>query len=96
MKQIKGIALTEKGVLKNAVRSAIKERDNAELESVLNDLGYEYVENKNAYVQTRVDQNGNEVYTVLTMTISTKHPSDLAERKSKPKAKATDNEVEVE
>lgn len=95
MKQIKGIALTEKNVLKAQVRNSIKEIDNAHLNPVLADLGYEYVADKNAYVQTRVDQNGTEVYTVLTMTVSTKHPSELAERKPRAKAKATE-EVEVE
>ena len=95
MKQIKGIALTEKSVLKNAVRNSIKEIDNASLEPVLEDLGYEYVADKNAYVQTRVDQNGNLVHTVLTMTITTKHPNDLAERKPKAKAKSTES-VEIE
>lgn len=95
MKKINGNALTEKGVLKAQVRNAIKEKDTAELESVLAELCYYYVADKNAYVQTRVDENGVNVYTVLTMTVSTKHPSNLAERKAKPKAKATE-EVEVE
>lgn len=96
MKHINGIALTEKGVLKTAVRNAIKSKDNAELEPVLNELGFEYVEDKNAYVMAREDQNGNLVYTVLTMTISTKHPSDLAERKPKAKKQTESQEVEVE
>lgn len=95
MKTINGVALTDKGVIKNAVRNTIKAKDNAELFSPMSNLGYEYVEDKNAYVLTRVDNNGNEVYTVLTMTITTKHPSDLAERKSKPKAKTTE-EIEIE
>lgn len=96
MKKINGIALTEKGVLKTAVRNAIKSKDNAELEMVLAELGYTYVEDKNAYVVTREDNNGNLVHTVLTMTISTKHPSDLAERKPKAKKPTESQEVEVE
>ena len=96
MKHINGIALTEKGVLKTAVRNAIKSKDNAELEMVLVELGYTYVEDKNAYVLTREDNNGNAVHTVLTMTISTKHPSDLAERKPKAKKPNESQEVEVE
>lgn len=95
MKKINGIALTEKGVLKNAVRTAIKEKDTAVLVDALTDLGFEYVEDKNAFALTRVDENGSNVYTVLTMTISTKHPSDLAERKSKPKA-STEKDIEIE
>lgn len=95
MKKINGIALTEKGVLKNAVRTAIKEKDTAVLVDALADLGFEYVEDKNAFALTRVDENGSNVYTVLTMTISTKHPSDLAERKSKPKA-FTEKDIEIE
>ena len=96
MKTIKGIALTEKNVLKTAVRNAIKSKDNTELEPVLTELGYEFVEDKNAYVLTREDQNGNLVHTVLTMTITTKHPSDLAERKPKAKKSTESQEVEVE
>jgi hypothetical protein len=96
MKHINGIALTEKGVLKTAVRNAIKSKDNAELEPVLTEIGFDYVEDKNAYVLAREDNNGNAVYTVLTMTISTKHPSDLAERKPKAKKPTESQEVEVE
>lgn len=96
MKKINGIALTEKGVLKTAVRNAIKSKDNADLEPVLTEIGFDYVEDKNAYVMTREDQNGNLVHTVLTMTISTKHPSDLAERKPKAKKPTESQEVEVE
>jgi hypothetical protein len=96
MKHINGIALTEKGVLKTAVRNAIKSKDNAELEPVLTEIGFDYVEDKNAYVLAREDNNGNAVYTVLTMTISTKHPSELAERKPKAKKPTESQEVEVE
>lgn len=96
MKHINGIALTEKGVLKTAVRNAIKSKDSAELENVLLELGYTYVENKNAYVLTREDNEDNAVYTVLTMTITTKHPSELAERKPKAKKSTESQEVEVE
>lgn len=96
MKKINGIALTEKNVLKTAVRNAIKSKDNTELNPALTELGYEFVEDKNAYVLTREDQNGNLVHTVLTMTISTKHPSDLAERKPKAKKSTENQEVEVE
>lgn len=96
MKHINGIALTEKGVLKTAVRNAIKSKDNAELEPVLTEIGFDYVEDKNAYVLVREDNNGNAVYTVLTMTISTKHPSELAERKPKAKKPTENQEVEVE
>lgn len=96
MKTIKGNALTEKNVLKTAVRNAIKAKDTAELETVMSDLGYDYVAEKNAYVQTREDAHGNQVHTVLTMTISTKHPSDLAERKPKAKKSADTDTVEVE
>ena len=95
MKRINGIALTEKGVLKAQVRNAIKDKEVGYLTPNLEDMGYEYVESKNCYVQTRVDQNGTEVYTVLTMTVSTKHPLNLAERKAKPKASATED-IEVE
>lgn len=94
MKQIKGNALTEKGVLKAQVRDTIKTIDSKELSSNLEDLGYEYIPNKNAYVLTRVDTNGNNVYTILSMTVSTKHPTELAEKKSKPKAKAEVVEIE--
>ena len=95
MKQIKGIALTEKGVLKAQVRNAIKDKEITHLTPALAEMGYEYVESKNCYVQTRVDSNGTEVYSVLTLTISTKHPTNLAERKAKPKASATED-IEVE
>lgn len=95
MKKINGIALTEKGVLKNAVRTAIKDKDTAVLEGVLAELGFEYVADKNAFVLTRVDEKGSNVYTVLTMTVSTKHPNELAERKSKPKA-STEKDIEIE
>lgn len=96
MKNIKGIALTDKGVLKTAVRNAIKTKDMDEALTALSALGYEYVEEKNAFVQAREDIKGNLVYTVLTMTVSTKHPSELAERKPRAKKNSSPDTFEVE
>ena len=94
MKKICGVALTEKGVLKPSVRTAIKNKDVAELQGVLVD--FEYVAEKGAFVMTRVDNDGNEIYTVLNMTVSTTHPLNLAERKGKPKKASTKEEIEIE
>lgn len=96
MKKIFGVALTDKGVLKPAVRTAIKGKDVEELSNILADYGYEYCADKGAFVLTRADNNDNEIYTVLTMTVSTTHPSNLAERKGKPKKASTKEEIEIE
>lgn len=88
--------LTEKGVLKNNVRASVKEHDSKKVADTLNTLGFEYVADKNAYVKTRVDMNGVEIYTVLTMTVTTKHPSDLAERKPKAKKASEPSAIEIE
>lgn len=88
--------LTEKGVLKNGVRTSIKGHDSVKVADTLETLGFEYVADKNAYVKTRVDMNGVEIYTVLTMTVTTKHPSDLAERKPKAKTPSDPNSIEIE
>ena len=88
--------LTEKGVLKAHVRNQIKTNDYNKLVEVLAELGYEPVKEKNAFAKARQDKDGNVVYTTLTMAVSTKHPSELAEKKSKPKAKAEIEEIEVE
>lgn len=88
--------LTEKGVLKNNVRASVKAHDSEKVADTLNTLGFEYVADKNAYVKTRVDMNGVEIYTVLTMTVTTKHPSDLAERKPKAKKASEPSAIEIE
>ena len=96
MKKILGVALTEKGVLKPSVRTAIKNKDVAELQGIIDTMGFEYCADKNAFVLTRSDANGNEIYTVLSMTVSTTHPSNLAERKGKPKKASVKEEIEIE
>ena len=88
--------LTDKGVLKNGVRTAIKDNDSGKIATALEDLGYEYVADKNAYVKTRYDVNGVAIHTVLTMTVTTKHPSELAERKPKAKTPSDPNAIELE
>lgn len=88
--------LTEKGVLKNNVRASVKAHDSEKVADTLNTLGFEYVADKNAYVKTRVDMNGVEIYTVLTMTVTTKHPNDLAERKPKAKKASEPSAIEIE
>lgn len=80
MKKINGIAISEKGALKNAVRSGIVDKVVNEVD--LSNLGFEYDSNKKAYYQTYEDRQGNKVYATLTLTIGLKAPSEKAERKS--------------
>ena len=58
MTKVKGIMLTEKGVVKKVVRDNIASIESKKIAS----LGYEKVENKNVLVNEYVDTSGNMVY----------------------------------
>lgn len=88
-------ALTAKGVLSAKVREAIKSNDSNAVATALEGLGFEYVKEKNAFVKARAAQDAT-VYTILTMTVSTLHPMDAAERKSKPKKAVENVEIEID
>lgn len=95
MKNVKGIAVTEKGALKPLVRNKIKSLDLNAVAELLADYGFTIVEGKNAVALERKDENDNSIYTVLTMTISTLNPTAKAERVYKSKAKPTET-IEIE
>lgn len=81
MAKINGVVLTEKGVVKTAVRKGIVEREMKNLE--IN--GFERVEEKATLVKEYTDLKGNVIFATLTLTVSTTDP-----RIEKPKkAKAT-------
>lgn len=91
MAKINGKALTEKGVVKAQVRNGIVEREMKALAS--NDLkGYDRVENKNVMVKEYVSENG-VVYATLTLTVSNKHPLDLAPKTTKKKVEKETFEI---
>ena len=70
MAQIKGIALTEKGVVKTGVRNGIVESQAPKIESI----NFERVENKNIFYKEYVDSKGNVIYATITLTIGTSNP----------------------
>lgn len=81
MAKINGVVLTEKGVVKTAVRKGIVEKEMKNLEN----NGFERVEEKATLVKEYTDLKGNVIFATLTLTVSTTDP-----RIEKPKkAKAT-------
>lgn len=87
MAKINGIVLTEKGVVKTAVRKGIVEKEMRGLE--IN--GFERVEEKATLVKEYVDNKGNVIYATLTLTVSTNDP-----RVEKPKKAKTTKSKEKE
>lgn len=88
-KKIYGVALSDKNVLKGAVRSAITENVVSELFGVLSRMGYEKGD-KNNWSLEYVDNNGNKVYAILDLTVSTTHPNDRATKKTTKKSKVAE------
>lgn len=88
MARINGNALTDKGVVKTQVRNGVAEK---ETKAFLNNnlKEYEKVQDKNIFVKEYESTNGT-VYATWTLTVSNKHPQELA-----PKKKAT-KKVETE
>lgn len=79
-RKLNGIALTEKGALKNAVRQGATEYVAKKI-STLDCV--ESVENKpNKFVVEFEDTQGNVFYSEISITTSLKHPNDKAEKKS--------------
>lgn len=92
--KIKSIALTEKGVVKTAVRKALADH-------VAKNQGVVFanarkVEDKSIYYIEVEDANGNVVYINFDVTVSTKAPFERAERKPRAKAEKGNSTVEVE
>lgn len=82
MAKINVKGLTEKGVVKTQIREAIAQKEsNAFDTNSLKD--YDRVENKNVFTKEYETENGT-IYATWTLTISNKHPLQLA-----PKKKAT-------
>lgn len=93
--KIKTVALTEKGVVKTAVRKSLGayvEKHQADIFAKATK-----VEGKNVYFLEVQDAEGNTIYVNFDVTVTTKAPYDRAERKPRSKASAKDNSaVEVE
>lgn len=87
MTKVKGIMLTEKGVVKKVVRDNIASIESKKIAS----LGYEKVENKNVLVNEYVDTSGNMVYATISITVSTNDP-----RVEKPKKEKTSKNKDKE
>lgn len=83
MAQIKGIALTEKGIVKTAVRNGIVESQTLKIESI----GFERVENKNIFYKEYVDNKGNVIYATITLTVGTSNPTIEKPKATKSKSK---------
>ena len=83
MAQIKGIALTEKGVVKTAVRNGIIESQTPKIESI----NFERVENKNIFYKEYVDNKGNIIYVTITLTVGTSNPTIEKPKTTKSKSK---------
>lgn len=94
MAKINGIVLTEKGVVKTAVRRGVVEKEMRGLEN----NGFERVEEKATLVKEYVDNKGNVIYATLTLTVSTTDPRVAKPKKAKaPKEKVAETfEIEEE
>lgn len=80
MARINVKGLTDKGVVKTTIREAIAQKEVMALDT--NALkGYSKVENKNVFTKEYETENGS-IYATWTLTISNKHPLDLAPKKS--------------
>lgn len=96
MRTINTVALSDKGALKPAVRTAINSQFLPQVAEVLGELGFEYFADKKAYALPMQDTSGNIVYLTLTATVGLKSPTEKAEKKhSAPKAKAETPVVEI-
>lgn len=96
MTNIRTIATTDKGALKTQVRKEIVASVYPQIAEVLADLGFEFVSDKNAYVMTLRDNADTNVYVTLDASISLKHPTDRAVKKTAPKAKAEAEAIVIE
>ena len=96
MRKINTVAVSDKGALKPAVRTAVNAKVLPEVAEVLADLGFEYFADKKAFALPLKDEAGNTVYFTLTSTVGLVSPADKAVKKnSTPKAKAESPVVEI-
>lgn len=93
MARINVKGLTEKGVVRTQIREAIAQKESNAFNT--NSLkGYDRVENKNVFTKEYETENGT-IYATWTLTVSTKHPLDLAPKKKTTK-KVENETFEIE
>lgn len=85
MAKINGVALTEKGVVKTAVRTGIVEKEMKAFENAM--VGYERAEKGAVMFKTYEDKNGNIIYATYTLTVSTSNPNAEKSKATKKVAK---------
>lgn len=90
MKKISGIATTEKGALKNAVREGIVAKVNNLIATDLSNKGFEAFPDNKAMALVYEDKMGTKVYATLTLTVSLLAPNEKAKR-SKTKKSSVEN-----
>jgi hypothetical protein len=93
MAKVKGIALTEKGSLKPLVRDHLSEYVFKQIANLVPNVEV-VADRKNVLCVSHTDLKGNNIYTTITITTGIKHPSEMADRKSR--AKATVETIEFE
>ena len=97
MKRINTVAVSDKGALKPAVRTAVNDNVLPQVAEVLAELGFEYFADKKAFALPLRDASDNVIYFTLTSTVGLKSPVEKAAKKpSAPKAKAETPAVEIE
>lgn len=94
MKKLNCVALTEKGAMVSSVRKAVNGMA-TEHANALVEKGWVHFADKNAWALPIEDTNGNVVYATLTLTIGTKAPNEKAEKKAKPRATTSAEQVEI-
>lgn len=92
--KINTIALTEKGLVKTAVRQALANHVAQNPAEVFKQA--QKVADKNAYYVEVTDPMGNIIYINLDVSVSVKPPYERAERKAKAKPAQPTSAIEVE
>ena len=85
MANIKGNALSAKGVLLKQAKDLIKAHDIESIESALAEAEFFGAKKEGVFVKTYNDSAGNEFYGILEYKSSTLHPDNASVKASKPK-----------
>ena len=92
--KMKSVALTEKGIVKTAVRKSLTDYVAKHQSDIF--ARAKKVEGKSIYYIEVEDANGNVVYVNFVVSVATKAPFERAERKPRAKADKDNSAVEVE
>jgi len=94
--KLRGVAVTEKGVVGGEARKVITENALGKVLAPLDNAGFVYHKDQKAFALEYVDSNGNSCYATLTLSVGVKAPNEKAKKSGGKKTKTETPNVVID